>query len=222
MIVTQLQKCVQHRMILDIHDLDLSCVSSHGLLGVNGAGKTSFIKSLLGLVKAKKSVDFEGSMSMLPELPYLPQHLTAYQLITYVCRLSHVANAEKLLQEVGLNKTAWQQPIRTYSKGMKQRTAIAYALSSEPQWLILDEPMSGLDAMGRRDILDLFRRRHQKGMHILMCSHSVTDLVRLSEVVHIMVDGKVVESVEIHEHSMKEVEMLEQKLADWSLNDAVA
>jgi len=99
---------------------------------------------------------------------------------------------------------------------MKQRTAIASLLAGEPDWLILDEPMSGLDAMGRKQMLDVFEKQKSSNTSILMCSHSVTDLVRLCQQVHIMANGKICESIIISEHSMREAEHLEERLNVWS------
>ena len=99
---------------------------------------------------------------------------------------------------------------------MKQRASIAYALVGQPEWLILDEPMSGLDAMGRKQMLEVFKAYGKSGVSLLMCSHSVGDLVRLCDVVHIMSKGKLCESVTISEHSMSEAELLEERLTHWS------
>jgi len=221
--IIALQKHYQEKCVLDLQCLTLQPSFAHGLLGANGAGKSTLIKVLMGLVYAdgKPDVALE-SVSMLPENPYLPIHLSAYQIVSHACSVQSASNAvEALLEEVCLKSEAWHQPIRTYSKGMKQRTAIAYALAGQPEWLILDEPMSGLDAMGRKHMLDVFMRRKQSGTSILMCSHAVTDLVRLCDQVHIMAQGKMCEMVDIKAHSMQEVEDLEQRLIHWSHEHAL-
>jgi len=216
-------KSFQTKKILQIEELVLSEKQVHGLLGANGAGKSTFIKIIMGLVFPDTALSaFPVSVSMLPEIPCLPLNLTAYQVVAYACAgQSSGVNTSDLLQEVQLKKDFWHKPIQTYSKGMKQRTAIAYALAGSPQWLILDEPMSGLDAMGRRHMLDVFEKRKKRGLSILMCSHAVTDLVRLCDQVHIMAQGQVCETVAIQKHSMQEVEELEKKLIHWSKDNAL-
>ncbi|WP_051938306.1 ATP-binding cassette domain-containing protein [Ghiorsea bivora] len=221
--IIALQKHYQEKCVLDLQRLTLQSSFAHGLLGANGAGKSTLIKILMGLVYAdgKPDVALE-SVSMLPENPYLPIHLSAYQIVSHACSVQGASQAvESLLEEVCLKPEAWHQPIRTYSKGMKQRTAIAYALAGQPEWLILDEPMSGLDAMGRKHMLDVFMRRKQAGTSILMCSHAVTDLVRLCDQVHIMAQGKMCETMDIKAHNMQEVEDLEQRLIHWSHEHAL-
>ncbi len=221
--ISHIHKHYKGSAVLGIESLGLDSQLTHGLLGANGAGKSTLIKILMGLVYAdgKPDVALE-SVSMLPENPYLPIHLSAYQIVSHACSVQGVSQAvEALLEEVRLKPEVWHQSIRTYSKGMKQRTAIAYALAGQPEWLILDEPMSGLDAMGRKHMLDVFMRRKQSGTSILMCSHAVTDLVRLCDQVHIMAQGKMCETVDIKAHSMQEVEDLEQRLIHWSHEHAL-
>ena len=221
--IKQLTKKYQDNQVFESIELHLLPGVAHGLLGANGAGKSTLIKIIMDLVFADSGqIVKPESMSLLPENPYLPDNLTAYQIVSHACRSQKASNQpDELLLEVQLKKEAWHKPIRTYSKGMKQRTAIAYALAGTPQWLILDEPMSGLDAMGRKQMLDIFQKRKDNGMTILMCSHSVTDLVRLCQQVHIMAAGKLCETFDIQEHSMHEAETLEQKLETWSSDYAL-
>jgi len=203
--------------------LDLKAGQAHGLLGANGAGKSTLIKIIMGLVFADQGqVPKNEHISLLPENPYLPLNLSALQMVNHACRTQQSnKSAQDLLNEVQLKQEAWSKPIRTYSKGMRQRTSIAYALAANPEWLILDEPMSGLDAMGRKQMLELFEDYKQQGVSMLMCSHSVTDLVRLCNQVHIMAQGKMCESIAIEEHSMQEAALLEQRLMVWSDNHVV-
>jgi len=210
--------------VLDTQPLQWDEGLAHGLLGANGAGKSTLIKVMMGLVSTDAG-DMQPvkDVSMLPEKICLPLQLTAYQVVQHASRMQLSGDdAITLLREVRLKEEAWHQPMRLYSKGMQQRAAIAYALAGKPKWLILDEPMSGLDAMGRKQMLDVFTQRQQQGASILMCSHAITDLVRLCQQVHIMADGKVKETVYIQKHSMDEVEMLESRLMFWSADHAVA
>lgn len=208
-----------------INDLDVVFDRgfAHGLLGVNGAGKSTLIKIMTNLIYPDQGeIDLDGKISMLPEQPYLPDNLSAYQIVSFACKVQKRGVAvDALLKEVLLKEEAWFKPIRTYSKGMKQRAAIAYALAGEPEWLILDEPMSGLDALGRKQMLEIFKKRKDSGMSLIMCSHAVTDLVRLCQQVHIMASGKITETIEINEHTMQEAENLESRLVFWSASHAV-
>ena len=197
----------------------------HGLLGVNGAGKSTLIKIIMGLVHASSGYvelapesDRRQHLSFLPEQANLPLNLSALHLLRFACRIKgeHESNAETLLAKAGLKESAWKKQIRTYSKGMRQRTAVAYTLAGTPDWLILDEPMSGLDVLGRRHILDLLLEFRQQGHSILMCSHIVTDIARICDQVHIVSKGKIVETIAIKDHSIDEALMLENSLASWN------
>lgn len=202
-------------------ELPLPSGSILGLLGANGAGKSTLIKIIMGLTLPDNGTiqhNQQDYISLLPEQPYLPASMSAYQLLRFACR---VRNAEPsqvgaLLQQVDLDQKAWKRPIHTYSKGMRQRTALAYALAGNPRWLILDEPMSGLDALGRRHVLDLLREWHTPERCILMSSHVVSDLVRLCDRVHIMAAGTLCETIAIEQHSMQEAEQLEARLEHWN------
>jgi len=199
----------------------------YGLLGINGAGKSTLIKIIIGLVKASSgTVEVKDSslISFLPEHPYLPVDMTALQVVSFACRMRGETDIEKaraLLEAVGLKQDAWEKKIHTFSKGMRQRTAIAFCLAGNPSWLILDEPMSGLDAMGRAHILGLLKERHNNGCGLFMCSHIVSDIARLCDHVCIMAKGKICETMPIIEHSMAEAELMEQKLLSWSENASV-
>lgn len=199
----------------------------YGLLGINGAGKSTLIKIIVGLVKASSGrveADDASLISFLPEQPYLPVDMTALQVVSFACRMRGETDIEKaraLLDAVGLKQAAWEKKIHTFSKGMRQRTAIAFCLAGNPGWMILDEPMSGLDAMGRAHILDLLKERHNEGCGLFMCSHIVTDIARLCDHVCIMAKGKICETIPIKEHSMAEAELMEQRLAFWSGNASV-
>lgn len=215
-----LNKSYGDKQALKNVSLDLKQNEVTGLLGVNGAGKSTLIKCLLGFVRPDS-----GTLSTqqqlpghLPEIAELPGSISGQQLIAYALRLrnSDAAKAAELLQEVGLAEEAWQRRIDTYSKGMRQRTALAFALAGDPQWLVLDEPMSGLDALGRQQVLEILRNRSSKDCGILICSHIVPDLVRICSRILIMGSGEVREEIPVVEHSMQEAEMVENRLRFWS------
>ncbi|MDQ7001070.1 MAG: ABC transporter ATP-binding protein [Ghiorsea sp.] len=191
---------------------------TYALLGANGAGKSTLIKSMMGLIHLDKGeVDMRSHCAYLPEHPYLPENMTPKQLITFACHTHGVSLSQVacLLDEVQLKPSAWTQRIAKCSKGMKQRIAIAYVLVASPEFYILDEPMSGLDVMGRSLVLNIFKKRHQDGAGIIMCSHSVADMTKLCDQVLLLADGELKETLPIHEASLEEADYLESRLKHW-------
>jgi ABC-2 type transport system ATP-binding protein len=177
-----------------------------GFVGPNGAGKTTTLKVLMGLIKpshgkarilghdvadtaARRHVGF------LPENPYFYDHLTGRELLHFYARLSGVpgsrraARVDELLGWVGLTQAA-DARIRTYSKGMQQRVGIAQALVHDPQLVLLDEPMSGLDPIGRKEIRDLVLRLRTEGKTVFMNTHILSDVEMLCDRVAILVAGR--------------------------------
>lgn len=220
--IKNLSKHYKQRLILDSISLQLDKGKTIGILGENGAGKSTLIKSTLKLVHP----DFGQVSSSLPaqEIAYLPEHnylpeaISALEIVKFSASFQKKStySPQKALAQVGLRQEAWNHPIRSYSKGMRQRTAIAMLLVRQPRCLILDEPMSGLDAVGRKHILDLLQNQQKRGCSILISSHHVTDLVRLCDEVIILANGKIQETIHILEQSLEEAEMLEQKLKTYS------
>ncbi len=223
--VKQICKSYKHKVILHQVSLSVADGEACAILGGNGAGKSTLIKSIMGLVQVDSgSVHTKQACAYLPEQPYLPLSMSAWQLVMHACRIhgQDKKQAAALLEEVCLSKDAWHKRTSTYSKGMRQRTAIAYALAGNPQCIVLDEPMSGLDAMGRKLVLELLKKRHRKGMSILMCSHMVTDIVKLCSKVFIIVQGEIKETVIVQNATMDEADHLEQRLAVWRADEALA
>jgi len=140
----------------------------------------------------------------------------AWQTIRLALQLSNKFSDKTapslLLDRVRLAEKHWHKPLRSFSKGMRQRVALAYAIAGDPQWLILDEPMSGLDVMGRKQFLEILLELNKQGIGMLVCSHIVTDLVRLCERVLLIHQGSIVDEINITEHSMSEAEALESRL----------
>ncbi|MDX8384093.1 MAG: ABC transporter ATP-binding protein [Ghiorsea sp.] len=218
------KKYANHRVLTDV-SVSLSQGKTYGLLGGNGVGKSTLIKSVMKFLQIDAgSIDIQGRLAYLPEQPYLPENISAWQLVSLACKMQACAAEEvaELLQEVGLDAQAWHKKISGYSKGMRQRTAIAYALAGSPEWLILDEPMSGLDAMGRMLILNVLKKRHAQGAGILMCSHIVTDMVRLCDVAFVMAEGAIKEEIQINNESLAQADILESRLRHWSKHETMA
>lgn len=181
---------------------ELSCTMKEGklfaLLGSNGAGKSTTIKMILGLVKADEGeIDTpEGvRIGYSPETPYFPPFLTGMEVLEYYGRLQKLPkqelkeNSEALMELVGLEKD--KTKIRFYSKGMLQRLALAQALLGNPELLILDEPCAGLDAMGRIEMIELIAELKKQGKTILMNSHILSDMEKVCDEGIIMQKGKV-------------------------------
>lgn len=177
-----------------------------GIVGPNGAGKSTLLKILLGLVTPtsgsvqlhKLSPDdysCRKSLGYLPENPCLYDNLNIKDHLLFIARVAKLPKDKiapriaEVLKLVGLGHVA-HQPIRTFSKGMVQRAALACALCTSPQILILDEPMSGLDPMGRKMVLDIVRDYNAQGNTVLFCSHVLTDVERICDRIAIMNQGQ--------------------------------
>jgi ABC-2 type transport system ATP-binding protein len=195
---------------LDGVSLDVQHGEVLGYLGPNGAGKTTTLKLLIQLVyptsgraeilgRPAGDVETRRRLGYLPELPYFYDNLTAEELLVYFGRLFGLSTAdarrrsETLLDRVALGAERRRQ-LRKYSKGMLQRVGIAQALVNDPEVVFLDEPMSGLDPVGRRDTRELIRSLRDEGRTVFFSSHILSDAEALCSRVAIMVKGRLVAS----------------------------
>jgi ABC-2 type transport system ATP-binding protein len=177
-----------------------------GLLGPNGAGKTTTIKMLLRLIfPMKGEIELFGErdpgpaamkrLGYLPENPYVYQYLKPLEFLDLCGRLTGMDGAARkkrsreLVERVSLTH-AIDRPIGKFSKGMMQRIGLAQALLHEPELLVLDEPMSGLDPIGRKEVRDLIVEQHREGKTILFTSHILSDVELLCDRVGIMRRGE--------------------------------
>jgi ABC-2 type transport system ATP-binding protein len=177
-----------------------------GFLGPNGAGKTTTLKILMGLVFPTAGtarilgmeLDDPGmktQIGFLPEQPYFYDHLTARELLTYYGQLSGVdakqlsRNVEAVLEQVKLSNSANVQ-LRKFSKGMLQRVGIAQAILHDPRVVFLDEPMSGLDPMGRREVRSLIEDLKARGKTVFFSTHILPDAEALCDRVGIIHQGE--------------------------------
>jgi len=168
-----------------------------GFLGPNGAGKTTTLKLLMGLVFPTAGsarilgmdIDdprMKSQIGFLPEQPYFYDHLTAKELLNYYGQLSGVAakgrsaRVEQMLSRVGLSDSAGVQ-LRKFSKGMLQRLGLAQAILHDPKLVFLDEPMSGLDPMGRREVRDLIQQLRHEGKTVFFSTHILSDAEALCD-----------------------------------------
>ncbi|MFC1478916.1 ABC transporter ATP-binding protein [Candidatus Margulisiibacteriota bacterium] len=203
------QKSFGKNKVLQDVTLDIPANSLFGFAGINGAGKTTLIKCLLDLLHLDSgSIIFDNhpfrfaqvyrDIGYLPEVFQPPHDLTGqeflhycYQLIKKDSNRSHTVKAA--LETVGLASSA-RQRIRKLSKGMRQRLGIAQAIIHQPRLLILDEPFSGLDPIGRYDLKQLFRQLRQSGTTIFFSSHNLIDLQDLCSHVAVLHDGRIAAS----------------------------
>ena len=188
-------------------DLDVRRGEIYGLLGPNGAGKTTTIKLVLGLLRPDAgSIELLGrpatdprshaGLGYLPEHPYFYTYLTAREFLDFYARLQGVPASdrrdcvERSLQRVGLADRA-DSPLRKFSKGMTQRLGLAQAIQHDPDLVILDEPMSGLDPIGRREVRDLIVELKEAGKTVFFSSHILQDAEMICDRVVILESGRV-------------------------------
>ena len=192
-----------------VDDLNLQILPNEvfGLLGPNGSGKTTTIKMLLGLLHPTKGhalvLGGDGTnpkiskrIGFLPEESYLYRFLNARETLDFYGRLfgldskTRQMRIEALLEMVGLKAVA-SRPVGTYSKGMARRIGLAQALINDPDLLILDEPTTGLDPIGTRQIKDLILKLAERGKTVLLCSHLLGDVEDVCHRIAILYGGKV-------------------------------
>jgi len=178
-----------------------------GFVGPNGAGKTTTLKILMGLIRATSGsatilghdvheTAFRRHVGFLPENPYFYSYLTGREILDFYARLCGLSRARrrsqvhKLLEWVDLAHAA-DARLRTYSKGMLQRVGIAQALVHDPDVVFLDEPMSGLDPIGRKEIRDLILRLRSEGKTVFMNTHILSDVEMVCDRVAIIVQGRI-------------------------------
>ena len=205
-----------------------------GFIGPNGAGKTTTFKSILNfvsitngeiLIDGKSNIDnsLKNIIGYLPESPYFYDYLTGEELLFYMGNLHSVdkdllnERVDELLEKVNMIHARKIQ-LRKYSKGMLQRIGVAQSLINDPDFLILDEPMSGLDPIGRREIRDLILEQKQKGKTILLSSHILSDVESLCDRVGVILNGVVVK-VGILADLYKEIKSDYEMLVNCQLED---
>lgn len=177
-----------------------------GFIGPNGAGKSTTIKLLIGLIfpdagsatilgKPISDVEVHRDIGYLPEQPYFYDYLTATEVLNYFARFHDFTAADRkervqqMLKKVGL-ETAGKIQLRKFSKGMLQRVGLAQAILHDPRVVILDEPMSGLDPVGRREVRDIILEMKRDGKTVMFSTHILSDAEMLCDRVGVIVGGK--------------------------------
>jgi len=177
-----------------------------GLIGANGAGKSTTLRLIMDFIRpdtgsiqlfdnTPRTPSLRGKIGYLPEMANLPDNLTVLDLLRFTGETCGVpkdiqkARSHELLHLLDLWEVQ-RRPLRAYSKGMRQRANFALALINDPEVLILDEPMSGLDPMGRKKVTDLIGQLKEAGKTILFCSHILEDVDRLVDNILLLHKGK--------------------------------
>lgn len=205
-----------------------------GYLGPNGAGKTTTIKLLMGLIfptsgevsllgEAITDTRARARIGFLPENPYFYDHLSGWEFMDYCGRLwgmdkaSRESRINELLRQLGISDAAHTR-LRKYSKGMVQRIGLAQALLNHPDLIILDEPMSGLDPIGRKEVRDLVLSLKGEGKTIFFSSHILPDVEMICDRVAILVDGRLKAVGVLEEMLEAKIESIEVTVKEADLN----
>lgn len=194
------------RRALDRLSLEVEAGQVFGLLGPNGAGKTTTLKILMrlafptsGIVRIlgldPQELSLHGRIGYLPENPYFYDHLTAEEFLHYAARLCGLKESDRRHRVAGLLEAvrlegASRLPLRKFSKGMTQRVGIAQALINDPQIIFMDEPMSGLDPLGRLEVRNLILKLKGQGKTIFFSTHILSDAETLCDRVAILDQGR--------------------------------
>jgi ABC-2 type transport system ATP-binding protein len=225
----------KRKEILKGLSLDVQEGQIFGYLGPNGAGKTTTIKCILGLIfpdagtieifghpymslKAKEKIGF------LPENPYFYDYLTAaeflrfYSDITLVKREDRQRQIDRLLEMVGLQSAADIQ-LRKFSRGMLQRIGLAQSLISDPSLVLLDEPLGGLDPLGRKEMRDVVVKLKEEGKTVFLSSHILQDIEMICDRVAILVEGQIISQGPLQDLISEKVLFTEVTLSGMVLKD---
>jgi len=211
---------------LDGLSLTVEAGQIFGFLGANGAGKTTTLKLLMRLIyptggtarilgRDINDVAMHARIGYLPENPYFYDYLTAREFLNYCGELFGLDRAirerrtSELLTRVNLETKGWDRQLRKFSKGMLQRVGLAQALVNDPEIVFLDEPMSGLDPVGRREVRDLIASLRTSGKTVFMCSHILSDIEVLCDSVAILKHGRLAHSGSLAELRAGETNMFE-------------
>ena len=190
-----------------------------GLLGPNGAGKTTTLKIILGLLfptsgqiklLGRNMPDRQAvqNVGFLPEVPYFPKHFTVEEILYFYGHLSGIPNEnlknriENVLEIVRMSKKRTKR-VKECSKGMLQRLSLAQALVHDPPFLILDEPITGLDPMGLNEMRETILRLNREGKTIFFSSHIIAEVEKIAHRVGILVNGKLVRTAKSGDWSQK-------------------
>ncbi|MCT4592467.1 MAG: ABC transporter ATP-binding protein [Candidatus Gracilibacteria bacterium] len=207
--IKKLNKNFKNNQAVKNLSLDIEKGEVFGFLGPNGAGKTTTIKMILNLLKPtsgeifilgqkQDKLDIKHKIGFLPEHTYFYQHLTGEEFLQFTGQIFGLdpntikKRSKQLIKKVNLPKGAEKRLIKSYSKGMQQRIGLAHSLMNDPELVFLDEPMSGLDPVGRREVKDLILELKEQGKTVFFNSHILQDAEVLCDKIGIINKGKLV------------------------------
>jgi|UniRef100_A0A7C3UX36 ABC-2 type transport system ATP-binding protein len=206
---------------LDNLNLEIFPGEIFGFLGPNGSGKTTTIKLILGLIKPTKGkitvlgknpsdTAIKRRIGYLPESPYFYDYLTAYEFLSFCAEVLNAKEnkIDELLQLVDM-KEARDVQLKNFSRGMLQRIGVAQALLGDPELIILDEPMGGLDPIGRKEVRDIIVNLRKEGKTIFFSSHILSDAEMICDRVGILVKGKLLKVGRTAQILSEEIESIE-------------
>lgn len=219
--LTDVNKITKGKKILNHMTMEVKTGTIYGFIGHNGAGKSTTMRSILGLTKISGGqimceVD-RAHIGYLPEDPRFYTYMTGTEYLNFVGANHKEARstqksgslsdptAKELMEMVGLEKASRKQ-ISTYSRGMRQRLGMAAALVNNPEFLILDEPTSALDPLGRHQLFEIIRKLKGQGKTILLSTHILDDIEKISDKIGLIVDGRIVQEGTVEEILMSRVQ----------------
>ena len=223
------------KKILNGISLEVNEGEIFGYLGPNGAGKTTTLTCVLGLifpdkgkieifVQSNLSVRAKENIGFLPENPYFYEYLTAAEFLNFYSDLAVVKKEKKqiqiesLLKLVGLKHAARLQ-LRKFSRGMLQRIGMAQALINDPSLVFLDEPLAGLDPLGRKEMRDVIIRLKEEGKTVFLSSHILQDIEMICDRVAILVEGQIINQGALQEMISEQVEVTEVTISGIQTED---
>ncbi|MCH2188213.1 ABC transporter ATP-binding protein [Candidatus Gracilibacteria bacterium] len=206
--VNNIHKHLSGKHILKGVSFEVQQGEMYGFLGPNGAGKTTTMKSILGFItpeegdvelfgKSGISIETKKRIGFMPENTYLYKHLTGEEFLRFHAGFFGMTGeqatkkVDALLEKVGLSE-AKKKYLKEYSKGMLQRVGLAQAMINDPELLFLDEPMSGLDPIGRKMVKDLLVELNKKGTTIFFNTHILADVESICDKISIIHQGKII------------------------------
>ncbi len=223
------------KKILNGISLEVKGGEIFGYLGPNGAGKTTTLKCVLGLIfpdqgkieifgYSNLSVKAKEKIGFLPENPYFYDYLTAVEFLGFYGDLALVkkedkqAHIEDLLRLVGLEHAANLQ-LRKFSRGMLQRIGLAQAMVNDPSLVFLDEPLGGLDPLGRKEIRDVIIRLKEEGKTVFLSSHILQDIEMICDRVAILVEGQIINQGALQDMISEKVSVTEITISGMKTED---
>ena len=222
--IQNLTKVFQEQTVLQNINATFDAGLIHGVIGKNGAGKTVLLRLLCGLMHPSKGqvivdgkqlgkdVDFAPDAGIIIETPCFLPYLSGFQNLKELASIRNIISKEEIaeaMEQVKLDPSS-RKHVGKYSLGMRQRLGIAQAIMERPRYLILDEPMNGLDTQGMEDVRELLQKQKETGVTVILASHSMEDIARVADRVLVMNESKVFlfdETAKVFSHA-KELEQI--------------